>query len=283
MWPGICWEETPGLYDKMPDRQSCLYDCEVVHQRLSPKRHGFRYRLFFFDLDLAEIPSLVSDLTLFSRNRFNLYTFRDTDHLDVGRGPDLRANLAAWLGERGIELLETDRVRLVTLPRVLGYIFNPVCFYFIHDDAGQAKHAVVEVCNTFRELKPYLIGSPDAPDSFHLTAPKHFYVSPFTSLTAEFDFRIKVPGDRIEIHIDDIENGETTLVSWIRGERRPLTDRRLAWYAIRFPLLTLQVIIRIHWQALKLWMKRLPVFRKSDQPEMQRDVHRPHSSIAPKP
>lgn len=283
MWLDTYWEETLGLCARMTTRQSCLYDCEVVHQRLLPKRHGFRYRLFFLDLDLAEVPSLVSDLTLFSRNRFNLYSFRDSDHLDVGRGPDLLANLAAWLGERGIELSATDRVRLVTLPRVLGYIFNPVCFYFIHDETGRAKHAVVEVCNTFRELKPYLIGTPDGPDSFRLTVPKHFYVSPFTSLTAEFDFRIKVPGDRIEIHIDDLENGETTLVSWIRGERRPLNDGRLAWYAVRFPLLTLQVIVRIHWQALILWLKRLPVFKKSDQPELQRDVHRPHPSLSPKP
>jgi DUF1365 family protein len=267
----------------MKARASCLYDCEVVHERLSPRRHGFRYRLFYLDLDLAEIPALVAELPLFSRNRFNLYTFRDSDHLDVGKGPDLRSNLTAWLAERGVALGAGDRVRLITLPRILGYIFNPVCFYIIHDGDGQPAQVVVEVCNTFRELKPYLIDAPDDSGVFRLVTPKHFYVSPFTSLTAEFDFRIRVPDDTIEIHIDDRENGETTLVSWIRGDRRPLTNARLAWYAIRFPFLTVKIIAGIHWQALRLWMKRIPFHRKADSPELQRDLHRPHSSLTPKP
>ncbi len=261
---------------KAPSR---LYECEVVHQRLSPKKHAFRYRLFYFDLDLAEVPALSRKLALFSHNRFNLYSFRDADHLDLGKGPGLRDNLRAWLEEQGITLADDMGVRLVTLPRILGYIFNPVCFYFISDPAGQPLYAVVEVCNTYKELKPYLIAAPESPGHFRLKTPKHFYVSPFTSLTAEFDFRIKVPGDKIEIHIDDIENGETLLVSWIRGTSCPLSDRKLLWFSIRYPLLTLQVIWKIHWQALRLWLKRLPVFRKDADRQLQRDLYRPHASL----
>ena len=257
---------------------SCLYDCEVVHERLTPKRHGFRYRLFYMDIDLAELPELSRRLWLFGHNRRNLYSFRDGDHLDLGKSGGIRANIAAWLDAQGIVLAEDDRVRLVTLPRILGYFFNPVCFYFIYSE-GQAAHVVVEVSNTFRELKPYLIESPARPGEFHRTAPKHFYVSPFTGLDSEFEFRICVPGDDIEIHIDNRENGETTLVSWIRGKRRPLTNRRLAWYAIRFPALTVQVILKIHWQALRLWLKRLPLIRKAADPHLQRDLYRPHSSL----
>ena len=260
---------------------SCLYDCEVVHQRLVPRRHGFRYRLFFLDLDLAELPALDRRLRLFSHNRFNAYTFRDDDHLDLGAGPGLRENLEAWLAEKDISLPSDARVRLVTLPRILGYIFNPVSFYLIINRQGEPIHVVVEVCNTFRELKPYLIDRPESPGYFRLTTPKHFYVSPFTSLTAEFDFRVRIPDeDGIEIHIDDRENGETTLVSWIRGDRHLLTDTRLAWYTARYPFLTLLVIVRIHWQALRLWMKRVPFFRKSDHSEDQRDLFRPHASLS---
>lgn len=257
---------------------SSLYDCEVIHERLIPKRHQFRYRLFFMDLDLSELPELSRRLLLFGHNRANLYSFRDSDHLDLGQEGGLRPNLEAWLEEKEIQLEPDDRIRLVTLPRILGYIFNPVCFYFIYSE-GKPKHVIVEVCNTFRELKPYLIDSTEEPGYFRLTTPKHFYVSPFTSLTAEFDFRVRVPGDDIEIHIDDRENGETTLVSWIRGRRQPLTNARLAWYAIRFPALTLLVMFRIHWQALRLWLKKLPVFRKQADPELQRDLLRPHANL----
>ena len=257
---------------------SCLYDCEVMHHRLSPKKHKFRYRMFYLDVDLEELPELSRKLWLFGYNKRNFYSFRDSDHLDLGVDGGLRGSIAAWLKENGIELRSDDRIRLVTLPRVLGYIFNPVCFYFVMRD-DEAIHVLVEVCNTFREVKPYLIETPKAPGRFELTAPKHFYVSPFTSLTAQFNFRVNVPNDKLEIHIDDQEEGKTILVSCLRGERKPLTDRRLLWYALRFPLLTAQVMIKIHWQALKLWLKRLPYFRKRADPDLQRDLYRPHSTL----
>ena len=257
---------------------SCLYDCEVVHERLSPTRHGFRYRLFYMDLALDELPLLEKRLWFFSHNRRNLYSFFDRDHLDLGQG-GTAANISRHLADHGVTLPEGARIRLVTLPRVLGYIFNPVCFYFFSDREGRPLHAVAEVTNTFHEMKPYLIPQPDERGSFDLTTPKHFYVSPFSGLDTCFHFQLGVPGEKIRIHIDDLEDGKKTLVSWIHGERRELTDARLFWYLIRFPALTLLVIARIHWQAFRLWLKKLPFHRKTVRPDLQRDLYRPHDSL----
>ncbi|MDB6119269.1 MAG: hypothetical protein JWO08_3050 [Verrucomicrobiaceae bacterium] len=262
----------------LPSLTSCLYDCEVVHERLSPKRHGFRYRLFFMDIALDELPLLEKRLWFFSRNRANLYAFRDKDHLDLGCG-DTTANISRHLADNGITLPEGARIRLITLPRVLGYIFNPVCFYFFFDKQGAPIHAVAEVTNTFHEMKPYVIDKPDGGGVFDLTTPKYFYVSPYSALDASFHFQLSVPGDKIKIHIDDLEGGKRTLLSWIHGERRELTDARLLWYLVRYPALTLAVIGRIHWQAFRLWLKKLPFHRKATRPEMQRDLFRPHASL----
>ena len=260
---------------------SSVYACEVVHQRLLPKRHGFRYKLFFLDLYLDELPALHRRLVAFSHNRWNLYSFRDRDHLDLGKS-DLRSNLLQYCQDQGLTLPHTTRIRLITLPRIAGYIFNPVCFYFFYNGEGEAQHALVEVTNTFGEMKPYFIASPESPNTFRLTTPKHFYVSPFSSLEACFDFRLKVPDERLEIHIDDLENGETTLVSWIRGERRRLSNARLLGYTIRYPLMTLQVILKIHWQAFRLWLRKVPFFRKQAQPHLQTHLYRPHQSLSDK-
>lgn len=262
----------------IPFIDSCLYECEVVHERLSPKRHGFRYKLFFMSLDLDELPLLEKRLWCFSRNRWNLYSFFDKDHLDLGCG-DTTANITRHLADQGITLPAGSTVRLVTLPRVLGYIFNPVCFYFFYDAEGTPLHAIAEVTNTFHEMKPYVIEQPDAKGTFDQTVPKHFYVSPFSGLETSFHFQLGVPGEKLRIHIDDLEGGQKTLVSWIHGERRELTSARLVWYLLRYPALTLLVILRIHWHALLLWIKRLPVHSKAAQRDLQRDLFRPHSSL----
>lgn len=258
--------------------RSGLYRCEAVHERIHPKRHGFRYRILFFDFDLDETPDLHRRLRWFSLERFNLFSLCRRDHLDYGEA-SIRGNIEAYLRREGISLPEGARIRLITLPRILGYVFNPVSFFFVVDPDGRPLHAIAEVGNTFLEQKPFLLASPDAGGVFRLRAPKHFYVSPFTSLTAEFDFRIRIPDERIEIHIDDVENGRTTLVSWIRGRRSPLNDRSLLWHTFRYPLLTLQVILKIHWQAFLLWRKKIPYFKKSGSPHLQRNVHRPHKSL----
>jgi len=237
-----------------------------------------------FALDLDEIDEVARRVPFFSRNRPNLYAFRDRDHLTLaGRETaTVRENLIEFLAQRGIQFPGNGRITLITLPRVFGYIFNPVSFYFCHDSTGAPVCAVVEVGNTFGELKPYLLRETAGDNSFRLITPKHFYVSPFSALDLTFDFKLRVPGDQLEIHIDDREGDRPVLLSALTGKRAPLTTAQLAWFTVKYPLITLQVIFLIHWHALLLWAKRLPWHRKTENRDLQRDVLRPHASLAVK-
>ena len=265
--------------------KSCLYECEVMHQRLAPRRYALRHSLFMFYLDLDEIEPLARALRLFSRNRWNLYSFHDADHLPGSgdSGAPLRARLAQYLAAQGIALPPQARIRLLTLPRIAGYVFNPISVYFCFADTdGAPLCAVAEVGNTFGEHKLYLLPSPGPEDGslFTLRAPKHYYVSPFSSLTLQFDFHLRVPAEALQLRIDDFDGDQRVLRSGLRGERRALGDARLAWYGLKYPLLTLKVIGLIHWHALKLWLRGVPWYRKGDSPQLQREVLRPHRTLA---
>ena len=262
---------------------SCLYECSVMHHRLAPKQHHLSYNIFMFYLDLDELDEVAKRNALFSRNRFNLYSFRDDDHLKLS-GKTVRENLAEYLAQNGITLDFQCRVMLLTLPRVLGYIFNPVSFYFCFDAAGQPLCAVAEVGNTFREMKPFLIRREEMVDGkmFSKIVAKNFYVSPFSSLDLSFDFKLKIPGDKLDIKIDDRDGADKVLISTLTGKRAALTNKNLAWFTLKYPFVTLKVIFLIHWHALRLWLKRVPFYRKVENAALQREVLRPHSTLSSK-
>lgn len=282
---------------------SCLYESHVMHERFAPRRHRFLYRIFLFAIDLDELDALDRRLALFSTGRFNLYSFRDGDFLPTGEPvhnptpdtpaparspregepPRLKQRVHALAARHGVDL-EGGRVVLVTLPRVAGYLFNPVSFYFCFDRTGAPAAALAEVTNTFREVKPYFLGPAcrtDRAPAFHLRVPKHFYVSPFSDVDVAFDFTLRFPGDRLSIQIDDYAAGARTLTSTLTGPRRELTPARLAWFSLKYPLITLRTIALIHWHALLLQLKRVPWFAKSARGSDQRDLYRPHSSLVP--
>jgi DUF1365 family protein len=252
---------------------SCLYECSVMHHRLVPKRHRFEYRTFMFYVDLDEMASVCA-VPLIGRNKFNLFGLYDADHLEKN-GAAIKEKLLARLAAENIQLPPDAKIALLTLPRILGYIFNPVSFYFCSDAGGRPLCAVAEVENTFRERKLYFLREPSGEDRFRLVTPKHFYVSPFSELDVQFDFRLRIPGQALDIHVNDRDANKTLLVSSLKGARRPLSAPRLAWFALKYPLLTLRVIFLIHWNALLLWLKGVPFMRKTDRPDLQRDLLQP--------
>ncbi len=275
--------------------RSRIYECHVMHARFIPRAHRFVYRLFMLSLDLDELPQLDRQLRWFSVDRGNLYSLRQRDFLPLDEtlhnrheAPALPAASTGNLKERVLAFLAAHhidpgpaaRVQLVTLPRILGYRFNPVSFYFVRDAADEPVAAIAEVTNTFHEMKPYLLsGDMREGNAFRRRTPKHFYVSPFSDVDVAFDFRLRVPDERLSIQIDDYVGADRTLTSTVAGPARPLTDGALGGFLFKYPLLTLRVIFLIHWHALRLWWKRVPWFAKAARASDQRDLYRPHASV----
>jgi len=266
-----------------PGVNSCLYKAKVMHHRLAPKVHRFHYNVFMFYLDLDEIGLLSNGLLFMSRNRFNLFNFRDKDHLQLPREkPDtsknVRQHITAYLEQNGINIGH-GRIMVLTNLCTLGYQFNPVSFYFCYDETGQPVCSVVEVCNTFLEMKPYFLGADTRQNNtFKLNTEKYFYVSPFIDMDTNFDFDLNIPGEKLRIKIDDYDKeGKRFFISTLNGTRKPLTDANLLLYFISFPLITIKVITLIHWQAFKLWLKKIPFHKKDSHKELQKEVYRPYS------
>lgn len=270
-----------------------------MHARFTPRAHRFVYRIFMFALDLDELPALHRNLRLFSLHRPNLFSFREQDFLPTNEplhhpaakpvaipppeAGNLKSRVLAHFAAHGTELPADPRVLLVALPRVFGYLFNPVSFYFCLDRVGQPLAALAEVTNTFKEVKPFVLAPPTrgADGAFRLRVPKNFYVSPFSDVDVAFDFTLRAPNGRLSIQIDDYVGADRTLTSTLTGPRRELTDTRLAWFCLKYPFITLRIIGLIHWNAFKLWLKNVPWFPKAARATDQRDLYRPHASLQP--
>lgn len=238
---------------------SFLYECRVNHTRLSPKKHAFNYRVFMLAIDLDHFPKSL----LLSKNRFNIFSIDDRDHIRTDPTKTIRENLSVFLSDHATAIPQDASITLVTFPRILGYSFNPVSFYYITSKTGEPFTAVAEVTNTYREMKLYSLGLPSPEGKFDHTILKEFYVSPFSDPNDTFHFRIGQPKEKWNVIINNLTGGKPTLLSSFTSRRENLTTSRLAWYALKYPLLSLSIIFRIHLQALRLFLKKIPYFPKS--------------------
>jgi hypothetical protein len=258
---------------------SAVYLGKLAHARHIPKKHVFRYSVFMMYLDLDELPELAKKFRFFSLNRFNVFSFHDRDHFKFIRQIDRRTQVIArenikYQAERYLGLSTKERVSLIlseagldftlgrvcmmTNPRVLGYVFNPVSFYYCFDEGGTFRALLSEVNNTFGDQKMYLYNIEDPQAAMFTTRQqKNFYISPYTDYDNDLVWNFKLPDDRVLMAIDTLKGGELELKATFSGERREFSDRLLLWLNFRYPLLTLMIITRIHFQALKLFLKGL--------------------------
>lgn len=235
---------------------SALYRGTVRHRRTRPKSHQLDYRVFWLLLDLAELDEIDGGLRVFSRNAFNLLAFHDRDHGD-GTAAPLREQIERLLARADISL-NGGPIRLLTMPRVLGYVFNPISLYYCHGEDGRLVAMVYEVTSTFGVRHAYVI--PLAPEDqeagvFRQRAAKALYVSPFMDMQMDYVFRGHAPDATLDLTIDGLDPLGVLITATLAATRRPLTDGQLLAAVAAVPLSTFKVTAAIHWEALKLWLK----------------------------
>ena len=265
-----------------------LYLGEVLHRRVKPVVNAFRYRVFFLKFPLHRVAELSN--AVFAVDRFNLLSFHHADH---GDGADLLTWARALLAREGVSDADGE-IWLQCFPRVLGYVFNPVSFFFCHRADGRLRAIVAQVNNTFGERHCYLLEA-SAPAGVEplirngqlLTARKVFHVSPFCAIEGGYRFRFletgasgletgasgleaRTPGAaaprRNVARIDYHDAAGDLILTSISGAAQPFTAAALAGAFVRHPMMTFGVVVRIHWQALRLWLKRVPFHRKPAPP-----------------
>ena len=236
---------------------SGLYRAEVIHVRHKPVAHRLHHRALYVLLDVDEAPSLARRLRFFSCGRFNLVSWHERDHGDGG-ARQLRVQIEAHLARAGIDL-EGGPIRVLCMPRVLGMVFNPLSIFFCHARDGRIAAVLYEVNNTFGERHAYLIPAAEEAGVLRQRCEKRFYVSPFMPMALTYSFRLAEPGERLAVRITARDSTGKVLTAALGARREALADRRLLRAALRSPLLAWQVLAAIHWEALKLWRKGLPL------------------------
>lgn len=242
---------------------------QVRHTRLKPARHAFVYPTYFWMLPLRSLRTQAQAVV--KRNRAGLLSFHDADHGEGG--PDALAWLDALLASEGLSGPDIDagEVWLQTYPRVLGHVFKPVSFWYVHRRDGSLAAVLAEVNNTFGERHGYLLQGPELAWGREITARKVFHVSPFCEATGQYRFRFmrtstQGAAERIVARVDHDDAQGPVLETSLSGQLQALTPASVRRAFFGSPLMTLGVVLHIHWQALHLWLKRVPFHRKPTPP-----------------
>ena len=252
--------------------KSAIYAGQVRHRRMKPVVHEFTYRMFMMYLDLAELPTVFQGRWLWSVQRAALARFRRRDHLGdpaVSLEQSVRDLVGEETGTR-----PSGPIRLLTQLSYFGYVFNPVSFYYCFNaDDTEIETIVAEVNNTpWGERHCYVLPQSrnQGTSAHHRYQPiKEMHVSPFMPMDVEYDWRFNTPQNTLTVQMENAREGKKIFVATIVLEREEISARSLASVLVSFPFMTLKIILAIHWQALKLWLKGTPV---QDHPQKNKQT-----------
>jgi hypothetical protein len=238
-----------------------------MHRRNFPQKYRFDYRVFSFLVDIDQLDEAIKKSPLLSLNRLNLYSIYTKDH-GARDGSDWRSWINAMLDQAGISRAK-HQIKLLCFPRVLGYAFNPLCLWYCYGDDQQLYAIICEVRNTFGEHHHYLLHNKNHPYEDNVTAykNKHFHVSPFISMEAEYQFILESPDQKLSIVINEYQNQELMLTATQLGQRQTVNSSQLLLQFLRIPVLSIKVMTLIHWQALKIWFRGGKFHKKPSAPE----------------
>jgi len=276
----------PSQDEKATRAPVCLYAGDVMHQRMKPVGHRFRYRVYSMLIDLDRLNEAARLSKLFSVNRANVMAFHEADHLHGSTYPTLRGHIDALLKDAGLDQ-PASRIELACYPRIFGQVFNPLSVYYAYDKDGQPLALVYEVRNTFGEHHTYackLEAGDMTPSGIRQSRSKLFYVSPFVEMEARYNFRMNVPGEQLKWRILETDPTGPLLAATYNGARRTLSTESILACLLQIPLLTWKIVGGIHYEALKLWLKGLryvprpappPTASFRDQGKFERQVVKP--------
>lgn len=258
---------------------SALFAGKVFHKRFRPTEHVLSYRVFSLLLSLDELDTLQERLWLFSRNRWNLFSFYDKD-FGEGRAENLEEYVGRKLRQASINTVP-DTILLSCYPRICGYTFNPLSLFYCLDKNGDAIAILHEVHNTFGERHTYVLpvmSEERSPGNMiRQSSDKALFVSPFAHMNMHYQFKLNLPDQRqvIEIRVYD-EEGHLITASYT-AKRHAITARTLLKYFFTMPLLTFKVVAGIHWEALRLWLKKVPWYSHVAKQSFSNNKHKNHN------
>ena len=238
---------------------SCIYNGSVKHQRFKPIEHSLNYKTFSLLVDLDEIKSLSKNISIFSLNKFNIFSFYNLDHgARDGSSPKewVLKNIKKFKINNNI-----TKIKLLCYPRIFGYVFNPLSIFYCYEN-DNLKAIFYEVKNTFNEQHTYIFKIKNE-GKIEQKCKKKFYVSPFMDMETYYNFKLLNPKEKLSIFIRQTDGKETVLTATQTGDKKEFSFKQLLINFFKYPLMTIKIISSIHYEAFFLW-KKGAVYRKRD-------------------